>query len=184
MNDEEIKTDDGLEVVEEREDGMSDPQKKITKLRDELKVCEQEKREHLEGWQRTKADLVNYKRDEAKRLEDLGRFITAGVLQDLLPVLDSFELALQSFKLSAMGATGGGHEQGVLMIRSQMLDVLKKRGVRAIEVVPGEPFNPERHESLGEIESEQASGTIAEEVQRGYTLGERVIRPARVRIVK
>ncbi len=180
---EETKTDDELEVVEEREEGMPDPQKKIVKLRGDLKICEQEKREHLDGWQRTKADLVNYKRDEAKRLEDLGRFITGGMLQDLLPVLDSFELALQSFKSSAMSA-GGGHEQGVLMIRSQMLDVLKKRGVRAIEVAPGEVFNPERHESLGEIESEQASGTVAEEVQKGYTLGERVIRPARVRIAK
>lgn len=181
---EETKIDDELEVVEEREDGMPDLQKKIAKMRTALHACEQKKSEHLEGWQRTKADLVNYKRDEAKRLEDLGRFITAGILQDLLPILDSFELALQSFKVSASGVAGGGHEQGVLMIRSQMLDVLKKRGVKAIELTPGELFNPEWHESLGEVESAQPAGTVAEEVQKGYLIGERVIRPARVRIAK
>lgn len=145
--------------------------------------CEQERKEYLEGWQRTKADHINYKKEEAKRLEDMARFITAGLVQDLLPVLDSFELAIRS--MPASGATSDkGHEQGVLLIRTQLLDVLKRRGLEPIEVTPGEEFNPERHESIGEVEAEFPPGTVAEEIQKGFMLRERIVRPSRVRIVK
>ena len=178
MEHDEEKAEDEL-IFEEDEDGVAE---KIKKLREKMKTCERERKEYLEGWQRAKADLINYKKDEERRLEDLGRFLHVGVLEDLLPVLDSFDLALQSFKLT--GDLGKSHEQGVLMIRSQLLDILKKRGVMQISVHAGETFSPERHESIGEVASNHAAGTIAEEVQKGYMIAERVIRPARVRIAK
>lgn len=145
--------------------------------------CEQERKEYLEGWQRAKADHINYKKEEAKRLEDMARFITSGLVQDLLPVLDSFELAIRNVPTSS-AASDKGHEQGVLLIRTQLLDVLKRRGLEPIEVSPGEKFNPERHESIGEVEAELPPGTVAEEIQKGFILRERVVRPSRVRIVK
>ena len=171
-----------IELLADEEIDLPDEQGKMKKMREKLRVCEDEKKNYLDGWQRAQADSVNYKKDEGKRLEDLGRFITQSLLQDVLPVLDSFDLALQSFR--ATGGSTSQQEQGVLMIRSQLTDVFKKRGVAQIEVAPGDEFNPEKHESIGEVESDKPAGTIAEEVQKGYMLAGRVIRPARVRLAK
>lgn len=149
----------------------------LTDAEKKLAQCETEKKEYLEGWQRAKADFINYKNEEGRRMEDMARYVSTGLLYDMLPVLDSFDLAV-------------GHglppdaEKGVLLIRSQFEDVLKKRGLERIAVSPGDAFNPEWHESIGEIESPHAPGMIAEEVQRGYTLRGKVIRPVRVRLAK
>lgn len=175
------KDAEDIELLKDEEMGLPDEEGKMKKMREKLRVCEDEKKGYLDGWQRAQADAVNYKKDEAKRLEDLGRFLTQNMLQDLLPVLDSFDLALQSFRGSGGGSA---QEQGVLMIRSQLTDIFKKRGVTQIEVTPGDEFNPEKHESIGEVESDKPTGTIAEEVQKGYVLAGRVIRPARVRLAK
>ena len=150
---------------------------------DELSQCKAQAQEYLNGWQRAKADFVNYKNDEARRLEDTARFMTRSLMQDLLPLLDSFELALKHF--GAEKTVGEGEqEKGILLIRSQMMDILKKRGLEAIAVTIGEPFNPEKHEALGEMEADVPSGSIAEEIQKGYMLQGRVLRPARVRVAK
>lgn len=171
------ETTEDLEIIPDEEGELPDLQKKIKKIKQELKQCNKEKKEYLEGWQRAKADFINYKNEEGKRFEDMARFVTAGLIQETLPVLDSFELAL-------------GHglppelEKGVLLIRSQFLDILKKRGLEELEVKTGEEFNPERHESIGEVGSEVPAGFIAEEVQKGYLLRGRILRPARVRLSK
>jgi len=144
---------------------------------DVLAQCEKEKQEYLAGWQRAKADHINYRKDEAKRFEDMARFVTAGLIQDVLPVLDSFDLALSHGASSEI-------EKGILLIKSQLGDILKKRGLEEIKISPGEQFDPEKHESVGEIESEHPAGTIAEEVQKGYYFQGRVLRPTRVRLVK
>lgn len=149
----------------------------IIHYKEELKQCELKCKEYLEGWQRAKADFINYKNDEAKRFEDMGRFVTGGLIQDILPVLDSFDLAFQ-YKMPPE------IERGVLLIRSQFEDVLKKRGFEEIAVAKNEMFNPEKHESIGEMESDAPEGTIAEVVQKGYFLRGRVLRPARVRLSK
>lgn len=168
---------DEVELIPDEEGDFPDLQKKLKKLKEELKKCEAERKEYLEGWQRAKADFINYRHDEGKRFEDMGRFVTAGLVQEVLPVLDSFDLAL-------------GHglpaeiEKGVLLIRSQFEDILKKRGLETIEVKAGEKFNPEKHESIGEVESDLPQGTVAEVVQRGYLFRGRVLRPARVRLSK
>lgn len=148
-------------------------------LDEKLQKCEQEQKEYLEGWQRAKADYVNYKNEEGRRMEDMARFITAGFVQDILPVLDSFDLALHSSKGVAPEV-----ERGILLIRTQFEDVLKRRGVEGIKVTPGDIFNPEIHESIGEIDSDFSEGVVAEEVQRGYILRGKVLRPARVRLAK
>jgi len=176
MADEEVKNEE-VEVIPEEEGQQPDIQKTLKKLREDLKKCEMERKEYLEGWQRAKADFINYKNEEGKRFEDMARFVTGGLIQELLPVLDSFDLAL-------------GHglpkevERGVLLIRSQFEDILKKRGLETIKIELGEEFNPEKHESIGEVESTIPQGRVAEVVQRGYLFRERVLRPARVIISK
>ena len=147
-------------------------------LQNQLEQCQKEKEGYLHGWQRAKADHVNYKNEDGKRLEDMGRFITEGLMKDMLPALDSFDLALGH-------SVGSEVERGILLIRSQVMDVLKKRGVEEIQVKQGEPFDPNHQESIGEDAVDGLeSGTIAEMVQRGYVLRGRVIRPARVKLVK
>ena len=152
-------------------------------VNDELAQCTAKAQEYLNGWQRAKADFINYKNDEARRLEDTARYMTRSLMQDLFPLLDSFELALKHFGGEKTG-NESEQEKGMLLIRSQMMDILKKRGLEAIMLTMGEPFNPEKHEALGEVEADLPSGTIAEEIQKGYTLQGHVLRPARVRVAK
>lgn len=152
-----------------------------THASDELAQCKTQAAEYLNGWQRAKADFINYKNDAGKRLEDTARFMTRSLVTDILPVLDSFDLACQQME----GKQGSEQEiKGILLIRSQLLDVLKKRGVEVISLHPGDPFNPELHEALGEVESSFASGVVVEEFQKGYILQGKVVRPARVRVAK
>lgn len=150
-------------------------------MRDELTQCKVTASEYLNGWQRAKADFVNYKNEEARRLEDTARFMIRSLVRDLLPVLDSFDLACQQME----GKQGTEQEiKGILLIRSQLLDALKKRGLEVIPLHPGDTFNPELHEALGEMESDLPEGTVAEEFQKGYMLQGKVMRPARVRLAK
>ena len=163
-----------MDEIKEENKGDQDPVQTET---NKLEKCEKEKKEYLEGWQRAKADFINYKKDEGKRLEDVARFITAGLIQEILHVLDSFDLAV-GHELSK------DTERGVLLIRSQFEDVLKRRGLEQIKTEAGDRFNPERHESMGETVSKHPEGTVAEVVQKGYIFRERVIRPVRVRLAK
>ena len=166
-----------LEIIADEENGPPDWQKKITKTKEDLKNCETEKKEYLAGWQRAKADFINYRKDEGKRFQEMAVFVAAGLVQEILPVLDSFNLAL-SHNLASEA------EKGILLIRSQLEDILKKRGLEQIKVVSGEDFNPEKHESIGEAESDLPEGKIVEEIQRGYLFQGKVLRPARVKLAK
>lgn len=182
-DDEDIKTtEEGIEteeveLVPDLEDGGQQLQEKMKKFRENLNKCEIERKEYLEGWQRAKADYINYKNEESKRFEDLSRFVTASLLMELLPVLDSFDLALAHGLPQEL-------ERGVVLIRSQLENVLRKKGAEVVQVKPGEDFSPERHESIGEIESDFEVGKLVEEIQKGYTFHGRVLRPARVKISK
>ena len=180
MDDGTKKKEDVVEDIEfiPDEEGISQELAgKIKKLREELKSCEAERKEYLEGWQRAKADYINFKKDEGKRFEDMARFVTASIVEEFLPVLDSFDLALQHGVPESV-------EKGIMLIRSQFEDVLRKRGIGEIAVGAGDPFDPAKHESVGETKSEHPPGTIADVVQKGYMYRERVMRPARVRLAK
>ncbi len=169
---------DDIELVGEPEEAARDAAPKLAKLKEELKRCEAERKEYLEGWQRAKADHLNYRKDEARRFEDMARFVSAEMAREILTVLDSFDLALKS------AGSARPPDDGLLLIRSQLADVLKKRGLEELPARPGDAFNPEVHEALGETEAELPPGSIAEVVQRGYRFQDRVLRPARVKLTK
>ena len=166
-----------LEFVPDEEGMAPDFKNKIQKVKDELKKCETEKREYLDGWQRSKADFINYKKDEAKRFEGMVEFLTAGIMGGIIPVLDSFDLALKHELPKEV-------ENGLILIRSQLEDVLKKNGIVEIKINPGDQFDPSRHESVGESESDELEGMIAEIMQRGYLMEEKVLRPVGGKIAK
>lgn len=180
MPDETEKKEDVGEDIELIPDEEGIPQElagKIKKTKEELKRCEAERKEYLEGWQRAKADFINFKKDEGKRFEDMARFVTTSIVEEFLPVLDSFDFALQHGVPKEV-------EKGIMFIRSQFEDVLRKRGIEEIHGKPGDIFDPAKHESVGEIKSEYPPGTIADVVQKGYVFRERVMRPVRVRLAK
>lgn len=144
-----------------------------------LEIAAKERDEYLNGWRRAKADLINYKNEELKRLEEVVKFGNEDLIRDCITVLDSFDLAIVALEKAGKG------DRGISLIRGQLEDALKRRGVERMVVSAGQPFDPALHESIGEAEAgEVASGMVAEEVERGYLMHGRVLRPARVKIAK
>jgi molecular chaperone GrpE len=147
-------------------------------LSHELEKILRERDEYLNGWKRSKADLINYKKEELKRLEDMAKYATEDIMKDLIAVLDSFDLALVSLK-----SVGNGADKGVQMIKNQLEDVLKKNGLMKINASPGEEFDPARQEAVSVVDGGE-SGKISEEVEPGYMLYNKTLRPIRVKIFK
>ncbi|MDE2001311.1 MAG: nucleotide exchange factor GrpE [Patescibacteria group bacterium] len=147
----------------------------------ELEQVKKERDEYLNGWKRAKADLINFQKDEQKRIGDAANFSQQRFVQELLPILDSFDLALESTKDEAA-------RKGLAMIRGQMEEVLKRQGVERIKVKPGDDLDIAVHEPIGEEELDEKhkewAGKIVSELVAGYTLHQRVVRPAKVRIGK
>ena len=165
-------------ILEEEEDGM---EKKIKKIKKQLKACQKEKEEYLAGWQRAKADLINYKKEQEQKISDYYKFANQGLIAEILMVLDSFEGALKHSKDGPKTASQFGQE-AIEQLYNQLKNILKNQGLEEIKA-KGEKFNPELHESMGEIKGKKP-GFIVEEVQKGYKLNNKVIRPSRVKISK
>jgi molecular chaperone GrpE len=141
-----------------------------------------ERDEYLDGWRRSKADFLNYKKEEAKRIEEVVSFGNLSIIKELIAVLDSFDLASSAFTHDEQA------RKGVEMIRGQFDSILKKHGVEKIAVRAGDEPDPRIHEMMSEIEVPQGkhelAGKIVDELASGYTLNGRVIRPAKVRVGK
>ena len=144
----------------------------------ELDAAAKQRDEYLAGWQRAKADFINYKKDEMKRLEEVARYGNVDLIKDLISVLDNFDLALRN--LEKMGPV----EKGIYLIRSQIEDILKKRGLERVSLRPGDEFDPAVAEAMTEIPSEHPPGTVAEEIEPGYRLHDKIVRAARVIVSK
>ena len=147
---------------------------------DELTKCQKERDEYLDGWKRAKADLINYKKDETKRFENVVRFSNESLVRELINVLDSFDLALVALEAE----NDSRKEKGLYLIRQQLEDILKRVGLERIIVSVGQPFDPGLQEAIASIESDKPAGTVIEEVEKGYLLSGRLIRPARVKVAK
>jgi len=146
--------------------------------KEKLGKCEEEKAEYLKGWQRTKADFINYKKDEVARLGEIARYGSEDLIKDLITVLDNFDLGLRALEKA------GPVEKGIYMIRAQIEDILRKRGLERIPISVGEKFDPAVSEAIAEGESELDAGSIIEEIEPGYRLYDKILRPARVKVAK
>jgi molecular chaperone GrpE len=144
----------------------------------ELAVCKKQCDEYLDGWKRTKADFINYKNDETARMRDLLKFGNESLLYDILPVFDSFDMGMAALKEDSEV------KKGIKLICAQLEDIVKRHGLEPIEAPPGTPFDPARHEAIGETVSDIPEGMIAEETKRGYALHGKILRPAKVKIAK
>lgn len=181
MTDENENFDD-VEFVESTEDGEALPVKDVAKkLREENKKLRAERDEYLTGWQRAKADYVNLQKDEERKRTELRSFITSNLVEDLLPTLDSFDMAMGNKE--AWEKVDANWRAGVEYIQKQFGTALESYGVTKIDQV-GVPFDPNLHQSVESISTtDQAQDhMVAQIVQAGYKIGERVIRPARVKV--
>ena len=133
----------------------------------------------MDGWKRAKADLINFKKDEAERLTGFLKSGNESIIRDLLAVLDSFTLGIIATEKESPEAM-----KGMVLIKTQLEDTLRRHGLESILVVKGEMFDPAKHEAIGEIHSEYPDGAVAEEVESGYTLYDKVIRAVKVRVSK
>jgi molecular chaperone GrpE len=144
----------------------------------EVEKLTRERDEYLDGWKRAKADLSNYKKEESQRMEQFVKYSTQAVVADLVTVLDSFDLGLSVIKEDDPA------RKGVILIKSQLEDILKRYGLERIETKQGDAFDPAFHEAVESVESEAPPGTIASELSPGYRLQGKVIRPARVNVTR
>ena len=150
-------------------------------LQSELEEIRSQADEYLDGWQRARAEFANYKKRIQKEREESRSFITAEILSKYITVLDDFERALSD--RPSDGASDAWAE-GVDMIYRKLKTILESEGVE--EYSPeGEIFDPNFHEAIGFEESDDHDeGMIFQVIQPGYKIGERVIRPAIVRVAK
>lgn len=141
-----------------------------------LEECMRERDEYLNGWKRAKADFINYKKGESERFSVIAKFSSESLISELILILDSFDLAI-----SVLENDKAAHK-GVSLIKFQLEDVLRKYGLEKIYVMPGAKFDPREQEAIGEIFSKYEKGLIAEEVESGYKLHGKILRPSKVKI--
>lgn len=177
-NKKEKKIDEEIEYTEEgNEERGLNFEKKIEKLREKLKNCQKEREEYLNGWQRERADFVNYKKNEEQRLEERIEFFKKKILLEFLSVLDNIERAEKNLPEDMKK---NSWVEGVLGIKKQVEDILKKEGVEELEL--NNEFNPEFCEAVELVEGEE--GKIIEILQKGYLLNNKLLRPAKVKVGK
>jgi len=127
--------------------------------------------ERLDLLMRCRADLDNVMKRSAKEKEDNVKYASEKLICRLLPVLDSLDQAAK-------------HDEGVKVLYSQLLDILKAEGLMPLEAI-GKKFDPYRHEALFQVKTEELEeDTVAEEIQKGYLLNSRVIRFSKVAVAK
>jgi len=146
-------------------------------MEEEIKKITQERDEYLAGWKRAKADLLNYKKEEAQRMRVMAEYAEQELLLKVFPILDNIERALKEIPDQESQVY-----KGFSQILSQWREFLKSRGVEEIETV-GKPFDPAVHEAVGEVDGEEP-GTVAEEMEKGYMMDGRVLRPAKVKVTR
>ncbi len=174
------------EVVEEGDQGNGGEAeaamtKEFAELNEELQQAQGKAKEFFEGWQRERADFANYKRRVDRDQQALSQNLKADIIKKYLPVLDDLERAMKARPTEGPAATWAN---GIELIMRKLQNILESEGVKRIPAET-EEFNPNRHEAISYEESpDHKGGDIIEVVQQGYTLGDRVLRPALVRVAR
>jgi len=165
---------------EEMKEETVEPSDELATLRQRLEEEQARAAEYLDGWQRARAELANArKRWERESVQTYNNAL-AGTIARLLPVVDDFERAIATLPDNLNGLTW---IDGVLLICRKVQAVLEQQGVVPIEAGPGVLFDPTYHQAIThEPHDAHEAGAIVGEFQKGYKLGDRVVRPALVRV--
>jgi len=164
----------GVETSETEQAGVveSDP----LALKEALDKEKERADKNLANWQRTQADLINYKKRVEQEKEELARFGNAAVIASFLPLLDDFERAQQSMPPSLLSVSW---VEGVFLMHRKLLATLEAHGLSQIPAL-GQDFDPALHQAV--LFGEGEEGKVVAELQKGYKLRDRVLRPAMVKV--
>jgi len=169
-----------IDELKKKGDESKDSSSPIADTR-ELEECQKQKDEYLTGWQRERADFLNYKKGELERIGEIIKYGDLGLILKILPILDNFEIAEKKLPENLKN---DDNVKGILQLKNQILDFLKNQGVEEIKSI-GEKFDPNFHEAVEEVEiKDKEPGIVVEEIQKGYKINGRLLRPARVKISK
>jgi molecular chaperone GrpE len=171
MADQTLNDQEPQETADSAETPSPDPLDELRRERDSLQ----------DRLLRTAAEFDNYRKRVERDRQSTAESIAADVVRDLLPLVDDLERALKA----DTGADGAeAYRMGVELIHRQLLDILRKRGVKPIEAL-GADFDPHFHQAIAHEPAEgRRDGEVVEEFARGYMLGDRLIRPAVVKVAK
>jgi len=171
---EDINGDDGTDAQTVSGEGA------VKRLRERLKKCEQDKKEYLDGWQRAKADLINARKEDEKKMNEFRKFSNAMLLEDIMQTMDSFDRAFAGESWEKVDKVW---RDGIIFLYNQLLATLKSYGVEMVEST-GKKFFTAEHEAVGEVdvEDEKQDGIVIEELRKGYKIHNKIIRPAQVRV--
>ncbi len=175
-----------IEIIREAEENKS-----FDSAQDKLQKLEKKCEEYLNNWKRAEADFANYKKDEMERMAFWGKYAKEDTILKILPILDSFYLAEKQLPEKLKSGQEGNAPaiewtKGFLQIKNQISEFLKKEGIEAIETA-GKKFDPETMEILEEVSggpTPAESGMVVEELQKGYIMDDKVLRPAKVKVSK
>ncbi len=163
---------------EEKEEELPVQEEDIESVTRALNEEKEKAEKYLANWQRAEADLVNFKKRSEQEKAEITKFANAVLVMSLLPILDDFERALDNVSIKLAGFTW---VDGIRLIHRKLQAVLESHGISQIEAL-GNDFDPTIHEAVLEEEGEE--GKVIEELQKGYKLHERVLRPAMVKVGK
>jgi molecular chaperone GrpE len=155
--------------------------KQIEKLKKELIKCKEEKQEYLDGWQRSKADFVNLKKRNAEDISNLKNVFLVDFINDLLPVLDSFDMAFKDKQ--SWESAPEQWRKGIEYIHNQLQNLLNNHNIEVVDPL-GEEFNHDEHHSVEsvDIEDEKEDGKVVEVVLKGYKTKDFLIRAVSVKV--
>jgi molecular chaperone GrpE len=162
--------------------GSSDPANASTALQEDPENVRRERDDYRDRLLRATAEFDNYRKRVERDRAQLADFATAEILRDVLPVIDDLERALAATPASDTAAPVAGYRAGVELIHRQVLELLRKRKVTPIEAL-GADFDPNVHQAVTqEPSATHRDGEVIEELRRGYMLGDRLLRPAMVKV--
>jgi molecular chaperone GrpE len=169
------------EEKEEMNEEVINEDQKVARLEEELSFASDEVKELTDKYLRSLADLDNQRKRMVKEKEETQKYANERLILEILPVMDNFERAIEAGENSDSAKK---LLDGVRLIFRQLSEVLEKEGVKSFDSL-GEKFDPYKHEAFLAIESkEHEPSTILEEVEKGYLLKDKVIRPAKVTVSK
>jgi molecular chaperone GrpE len=158
------------------------PSDELEALKEELDHTHMQAAEYLDGWQRARAELANARRRFEKERSEAGQLANITLLRRILPALDDLDRALKTMPAELRDNSWAN---GVSLVQRKFSNVLESEGVKPIEVKAGDTFDPQWHEAVTHEDSEQfKEGEIIAEVQKGYVVGEQVLRPSLVRVAR
>jgi molecular chaperone GrpE len=177
MSDEQ-KTLDQSAAEAQAETAAETAETPLAELQARLAQAEAQAADHKDQWLRATADYKNFKRRTEIERAELIRSASSALILKLLPVMDDFERAIANIPPEVAETSWWG---GTQLIAQKLRTILESEGVKAIEAV-GEEFDPNQHEAVLYEDAEGQDGKVIGELQRGYKLGDRVLRPSMVKV--